>query len=71
MTGGAAVGDVDKDGHADLFVTRFDDSDILFRNKAMELLKIFRQVLALMALTSTPMVLHLAILTMTETWIYT
>ena len=32
MTGGAAVGDVDGDGHADLFVTRLDAPDLLFRN---------------------------------------
>ena len=33
MTGGAAAGDVDGDGWTDLFVTRLDGSDILFRNK--------------------------------------
>jgi hypothetical protein len=33
MTGGAAVGDVDGDGHVDLFVTRLDAPDILFRNR--------------------------------------
>ena len=33
MTGGAAAGDYDNDGWVDLFVTRLDDSDILFRNK--------------------------------------
>ena len=32
ITGGAAAGDVDGDGYPDLFVTRLDDSDILFRN---------------------------------------
>ncbi len=33
MTGGAAVGDVDGDGDLDLFVTRLDASDLLFRNR--------------------------------------
>jgi len=33
MTGGAAVGDVDGDGDPDLFVTRLDAPDILFRNR--------------------------------------
>ncbi len=33
MTGGAAVGDVDGDGWVDLFVTRLDASDLLFRNR--------------------------------------
>jgi len=32
MTGGAAAGDVDGDGWVDLFVTRVDGSDILYRN---------------------------------------
>ncbi len=32
QTGGAAVGDYDGDGWDDLFVTRLDDTDILFRN---------------------------------------
>ena len=32
MTGGAAVADVDGDGRTDLFVTRIDDHDLLFRN---------------------------------------
>ena len=32
MTGGAAVGDFDGDGLDDLFVTRYDDYDLLFRN---------------------------------------
>ena len=32
MTGGAAAVDYDGDGYVDLFVTRLDDSDILFRN---------------------------------------
>ncbi len=32
MSGGAAVGDVDGDGHTDLLVTRLDAPDILFRN---------------------------------------
>jgi hypothetical protein len=33
MTGGAAVGDFDSDGLPDLYVTRLDAADILFRNK--------------------------------------
>ncbi|MCA9184859.1 MAG: VCBS repeat-containing protein, partial [Planctomycetales bacterium] len=33
MTGGAAAGDFDNDGWVDLFVTRLDASDILYRNK--------------------------------------
>lgn len=33
MTGGAAVADVDGDGDLDLFVTRLDNTDILFLNK--------------------------------------
>ena len=33
LTGGAAVGDVDGDGWIDIFVTRFDGTDILYRNK--------------------------------------
>jgi hypothetical protein len=33
MTGGAAVGDFDGDGLPDLYVTRLDAVDILFRNK--------------------------------------
>ncbi len=32
MTGGAAAGDVDGDGYPDLFVTRVDGPDILYRN---------------------------------------
>jgi len=32
MTGGAAAGDVDGDGDPDLYVTRLDDTDILYRN---------------------------------------
>ena len=32
MTGGAAVADIDGDGWVDLFVTRLDAPDILFRN---------------------------------------
>ena len=32
MTAGAAAADYDNDGHVDLFVTRLDDDDILFRN---------------------------------------
>ena len=32
MTGGAAVADVDGDGYPDLYVTRLDGPDILFRN---------------------------------------
>jgi len=32
MTGGAAAGDFDRDGWVDLFVTRLDDTDILYRN---------------------------------------
>lgn len=32
VSGGAAVGDYDGDGRPDLFVTRVDDTDILFRN---------------------------------------
>ena len=32
VTGGAAAADFDNDGYVDLFVTRLDDSDILFRN---------------------------------------
>jgi len=32
ISGGAAVGDVDRDGDPDLFVTRLDAPDILFRN---------------------------------------
>jgi hypothetical protein len=32
MTGGAAAGDVDRDGWVDLFVTRLDQPGILFRN---------------------------------------
>lgn len=32
MSGGVAVGDFDSDGYVDLFVTRLDDTDILFRN---------------------------------------
>ena len=35
MTGGAAAGDVNRDGYPDLFVTRADGSDILFRNNRM------------------------------------
>ena len=33
LTGGAAVADVDQDGHPDLYVTRLDGHDLLFRNK--------------------------------------
>lgn len=33
LTGGAAAGDVDGDGYSDLYVTRLDGSDILFRNR--------------------------------------
>lgn len=33
MTGGAAVADYDNDGWPDLFVTRYWESDILFRNR--------------------------------------
>jgi hypothetical protein len=33
MTGGAAAGDVDGDGLIDLFVTRLNATDILYRNK--------------------------------------
>ncbi len=33
MTGGAAAGDFDNDGLADIFVTRLDAPDILYRNK--------------------------------------
>lgn len=33
ISGGAAVADVDGDGHLDLFVTRLDAPDILFRNR--------------------------------------
>ena len=33
MTGGAAAADVDNDGYVDIFVTRLDAPDILFRNK--------------------------------------
>ena len=32
MSGGVAVGDFDSDGYVDLFVTRLDDTDILYRN---------------------------------------
>ena len=32
MTGGAAAGDVDGDGWIDLFVTRVDNTDILYKN---------------------------------------
>lgn len=32
ITGGAAAGDFDRDGAIDLYVTRLDDTDILFRN---------------------------------------
>lgn len=33
MTGGAAAGDYDNDGWVDIFVTRLDSPDILYRNK--------------------------------------
>ena len=33
MTGGVAAGDYDGDGLVDLYVTRLDDSDILYRNR--------------------------------------
>ena len=33
MTGGAAAGDFDNDGRVDIFVTRLDAPDILYRNK--------------------------------------
>ncbi|MDA0347726.1 MAG: CRTAC1 family protein [Verrucomicrobia bacterium] len=33
LTGGAAAGDFDNDGWVDLFVTRVDDTDILYRNR--------------------------------------
>ena len=33
VTGGAAAGDFDGDGWVDLFVTRVDDTDILYRNR--------------------------------------
>lgn len=36
MIGGAAAGDYDNDGWTDLFVTRPDDTDILFRNKGID-----------------------------------
>jgi len=36
MTGGAAAGDFDNDGWVDLFVTRLDATDILFRNKGTD-----------------------------------
>ncbi len=32
MSGGVAAGDFDSDGYVDLFVTRMDEADILFRN---------------------------------------
>lgn len=32
-SGGAAAGDFDGDGHVDLFVTRYENTDILFRNR--------------------------------------
>ena len=32
MSGGVAAGDFDSDGYVDLFVTRLDDTDILYRN---------------------------------------
>ena len=33
MAGGAAAGDYDNDGWVDLYVTRLDDTDLLFRNQ--------------------------------------
>jgi hypothetical protein len=32
LTGGACIGDVDRDGHEDLYYPRMDGTDILFRN---------------------------------------
>jgi len=36
MTGGAAVADYDNDGWTDLFVTRYHDTDILYRNLGVD-----------------------------------
>ena len=36
MSGGAAVADYDGDGWQDLYVTRFHDHDLLFRNRGTD-----------------------------------